>query len=85
MIEEEFTRKLIKPSEEGLEVDLDETAILKADKSALASYYSTLLQSGVLCIDEVRSELGYSQIGLDKHIIPYTDITQNEVKKNGDK
>lgn len=85
MIEEEFTRKLIKPSEEGLIIDLDETAILKTDKQALASYYGTLLQNGVLCIDEVRKELGYSPIGATEHIIPYTDITQNNVKNGGNK
>ena len=87
MIEEEFTRKLIKPSEEGLEVNLDETAILKADKSAMASYYSTLLQNGVLCVNEVRKELGFSPIeGGDKHTVAYTDISQNTIgeKKNED-
>lgn len=80
MVEEEFTRKLIKPSEEGLEVNLDETAILKADKSAIASYYGTLLDKGILCVNEVRKELGYSPIkGGDKHTIAYTDITQNQL------
>lgn len=80
MVEEEFTRKLIKPSEEGLEVNLDETAILKADKSAIASYYSTLLQNGVLCVNEVRRELGFSPIeGGDKHTVAYTDISQNTI------
>ena len=87
MVEEEFTRKLIKPSEEGLEVNLDETAILKADKSAIASYYSMLLQNGVLCVNEVRRELGFSPIeGGDKHTVAYTDIAQNTIgeKKNED-
>ena len=87
MVEEEFTRKLIKPSEEGLEVNLDETAILKSDKSAMASYYSTLLQNGVLCVNEVRKELGFSPIeGGDKHTVAYTDIAQNTIgeKKNKD-
>ena len=32
MIQDEFTRKLIKPSEKGLYIDLDETFILKSDK-----------------------------------------------------
>ena len=78
MVEEEFTRKLTKPSEKNIQVNLDETAILKTDKSALAKYYSTLLQNGVLCVNEVRKELGLSPInGGDKHVIPYSKITDN--------
>lgn len=83
MIEEEFTRKLFKPSESDLEINLDETAILKTDKSAEAGYYSTLLTNGVLCINEVRKMLGYSPIeGGDKHLIAYTDVEQNTINKD---
>ena len=86
MIEEEFTRKLFKPSESNLRVNLDETALLKTDKTALASYYGTLLDKGILCINEVRTELGYSTIeGGDKHLIAYTDIKQNTINDNGNK
>ena len=78
LVEEEFTRKLFKPSESNLVIDLDETALLKTDKSALAGYYSTLLDKGVLCCNEVRKELGYSPIdGGDKHMIAYTKIEDN--------
>lgn len=78
LVEEEFTRKLFKPSENNLVIDLDETALLKTDKSALAGYYSTLLDKGVLCCNEVRKELGYSPIeGGDKHMIAYTKIEDN--------
>ncbi len=80
MVEEEFTKKLLKPSESNLEINLDETAILRTDKAALASYYGTLLDKGILCINEVREELGYGEIeGGDKHLIAYTDINQNTV------
>ena len=86
MIEEEFTRKLLKPSENNLTITLDETALLKTDKTALASYYSTLLDKGILCINEVRKELGYSVInGGDKHLIAYTDIKQNTINEDGNK
>lgn len=82
MIEEEFTRKLFKPSESNLSINLDETAILRTDKQALASYYGTLLDRGILCINEVRKELGYSEVeGGDKHILPYTDISQNTINQ----
>lgn len=82
MCEEEFTRKLFKPSEKNLVVNLDETALLKTDKTALAQYYGSLLDKGVLCINEVRKELGYSPIeGGDKHLIAYTKIEDNTLNK----
>ena len=85
MVEQEFSKKLLKPSESNLEVQLDETAILKTDKQALANYYSTMLQNGVLCVNEVRAELGFSEIeGGDKHIIPYTKIDDNQINNKQD-
>ena len=84
MVEQEFTKKLFKPSESGLEVQLDETAILKTDKQALANYYSTLVTNGILSINEIRKELGYSEIeGCDKLILPYTKIEDNTINNNG--
>lgn len=83
MIEEEFTRKLFRPSESNLKINLDETAILKTDKQALASYYGSMLQNGILCINEVRKELGYNEIeGGDKHLISYTKIDDNIINKS---
>lgn len=83
MIENEFNRKLLKPSEYNLSINLDETALLKTDKTAQATYYGTLIDKGILCINEVRKELGYSAIeGGDKHIIPFTDIAQNTINNN---
>ena len=83
LIEEEFTRKLFKSSEKNLYVNLDETALLKTDKTALADYYTKLLDKGVLCVNEVRKELGYSNIeGGDKHLIAYTKIEDNVINKN---
>lgn len=80
LIEEEFNRKLLKPSEFNLKIELDTTALIKSDKTATASYYSTLLDKGVMCINEVRKELGYNKIdGGDTHLIAYTDIAQNTI------
>lgn len=82
MCEEEFTRKLCKPSESNIIVNFDETALLKTDKTALANYYGSLLDKGVLCINEVRKELGYSEIeGGDRHLIAYTKIDDNTINK----
>ncbi len=80
MIEQEFTRKLFKPSESTLSINLDETTILRTDKEKQAQYFATLLDKGVLSPNEVRKELGYSEVdGLDKHIVAYTDISQNTI------
>lgn len=80
MIEQEFTRKLLKPSESNLSINLDETYLLRTDKTALASYYTSLLNAGVLCVNEVRKELGLSEIeGGDKHMIAYTKVEDNTI------
>lgn len=82
MIEQEFTRKLFKPSEGDLSINLDETSILKTDKEKQANYFATLLDKGVLSPNEVRKELGYSDVeGLDKHFVAYTDIETNTINK----
>lgn len=85
MVEQEFNRKLILPSEKNLEIRLDESYLMRTDKTAQAQYYSTMLDKGVFCINEVRAELGFTPVeGGDKHIIPYTDISQNVINKDID-
>lgn len=79
MVEEEFTRKLLS-NDEDLVINLDENYLLKIDKNTQANYYSTMLKNGVMCINEIRDEMGLSPIeGGDKHIIPYTDLNQNTI------
>lgn len=86
MMENEFNRKLLKPSETNLSITLETNEILRIDKAAQSNYYSSLINSGVLSINEVRKEIGYNGIGEDgeKHIIPYTDIATNTID-NGNK
>lgn len=81
LIEAEFNRKLIKPSEKSkFYVDFDENHIMFADKSATANYYSTLTKNGILSINEARHMLGFNPIeGGDDHIIPFTDVNQNKI------
>lgn len=86
MIEEEFTKKLFKEGETNLEINLDENLILRTDKTAQANYYSILLDKGILSVNEVRKELGYSEIeGGDAHTIAYTDINQNRIDTKEEK
>lgn len=84
MIEQEFNRKLLKPSESNLSINFDETILLRTNKKEEAEYYSLLLDKGILCINEVRNKMDLSPIdGGDKHIIAYTDIKQNTINDNG--
>lgn len=82
LIENEFNRKLLKPSERSkIYIDFDENHIMFADKSATANYYATLVKNGILNINEARHNLGYTPIeGGDKNIIAFTDINQNTIQ-----
>lgn len=80
MIENEFNRKLLKPSERKLNIILETNEILRTDKTAQANYYSTMLSNGIMSINEVRKELGYNPIeDGDQHVIPFTDLSQNTI------
>ena len=87
MIENEFNRKLLKQSEMNLSITLETNEILRTDKTAQSAYYSTLINSGVLSINEVRKELGYNGIGENgnKHLIPFSDVSQNTIENNNNK
>lgn len=82
LIECEFNRKLLKQSERAVySIDLDESYLLRTDKTSTASYLSTLVSSGILSINEARNQIGFSEIeGGDEHIIAYTDVNQNRVE-----
>ena len=86
LMEAEFNRKLIKPSERNTYViDFDENHIMFADKSATATFYSTLVKNGIMSINEARHNLGLTPMeGGDKLIIPFTDISQNTISENNE-
>ena len=57
-IELEFERKLYKPSEkDSIDVRFDTATLLRADKQALASYYQTLFNIGVVSPNDIRKQL----------------------------
>lgn len=87
LIETEFERKLLTDTEKSVfSIDLDESYLLRADKTSTASYLSTLVSGGILSINEARAQLGFGEIeGGDKHIIAYTDVNQNTVEGNKEK
>lgn len=80
MMESELNRKL---GSDNLYIDLDEKYIMTTDKQAEANYITTLINSGVICINEGRKMIGLGPIeGGDKHIIAYTKIDDNTINKS---
>jgi HK97 family phage portal protein len=82
MIEQELNRKLV-GSGSNISINLDETEILRTNKQETSSYYSSMLNAGVLSINEVRKELGYNSVdGGDSHNIPYSDTSKTNINQN---
>lgn len=74
LMEDEFNRKLFKPSEVGKKmIDFDFSVLVQTDKKTEAEYYDNLLKNGILSINDVRSKLGFEPIsseeGGDAHFI----------------
>ena len=87
MIEHEFSRKMFSPQSQGkYKIDVDENSMLRMSKSAQAAFFSSMIERGILSINECRSELGYESLGrdFDSHIIPFTDISMNTINNNSD-
>ncbi len=85
MIEHEFSRKMFSPQSQGkYKIDIDENNLLRLSKSQQAAFFSSMIERGILSINECRLELGYESIGQegDKHIIAYTDIEQNTINNS---
>ena len=50
------------------------------DKKTEATYYSTMVNNGLMTRAEVREKLGLKFIeGSDKLVVPFTDINQNTI------
>jgi len=78
IFESELNRKLCHRS--NVEIDFDESFLLKTDKSVQASYLNTLVGGGILTVNEARAKLGLLPVeGGDSLIIPYTKIEDNTV------
>lgn len=80
LIENELKRKLIKPSEKGLYIDLDAGFILKSDKTSQANYLATLKNAGIITPNEARQQLGLNPIdGGDAIMVNFTKIEDNVI------
>ena len=85
LIEEEFNRKLIRPSQRSqVFIDFDEDKLAFSDKTSTANYLTTLTKNGIISINDARKSLGYQpKEGCDDLIIPYTDVNANKVNGDG--
>lgn len=78
LFEEEINRKLIVDSSQY--IDFDETELLKGDKASLAEFYTKLVSTAIISVDEARVKLGWNPMGTEYSsslIIPYTKIEDN--------
>lgn len=84
VIEDEFTRKLF-PNNDYY-VDVDETEFVRMQGKDASEYYSKLVSSGIITVNEARNKLGYEKVNEgDKLFIPYTDISQNTIGNDSEK
>ena len=85
LLENEFSRKLLKGTETNFHIDLDENYLLRADKTATASYYSTMVNNGILTRNEARRELGLNPIdGGDTLTVAFSKVSDNTVTGDAD-
>ena len=73
IIEDEFSRKLFKPSQVGkYYVDFNYDVLLETDKKSQAEFYRQMVLNGILSINEIRGKLGFEPVegeGGDCHFI----------------
>lgn len=86
MLDEELSRKLLKPSERNVyEVELCTDEFMVSDKTATATYLSTLVNAGIITRNEARHIIKMQPIeGGDDLMVAYTDVSQNTIGKETD-
>jgi HK97 family phage portal protein len=80
--EEECWDKLLREREkdnESVIVEFDRRKLIRANLAARGTYYSTGLQNGWLCIDEVRDEEGYNPLPNNLGEKHYKQVNLQEV------
>lgn len=86
MMQDELNRKLVKPSESNVEIDIDETYLMKGDEQSESDYLTKLVSGGIMTINEARNRLGLNNVdGGDDIIMPYTKIEDNKLSMSENK
>ena len=85
LIEDEFNRKLFKPSEVGkYYIDFDFASIIGTDKKTEAEYYRTLVTNGLITISEARERLGFAPLDGEQYNETYMQLSYGSVKNIAD-
>ena len=82
--QEQIDRKLLNDST-TLYSDIDETKLMRGNRTSTASYITTLVNNGIITINEGREMIDMNRVeeeDADKLHIPFTDISQNEIGEN---
>ena len=83
MMQDEMNRKLVKPSESNIEIDIDETYLVKGDEKTESEYLTKLVAGGIMTINEARNRLGLNKVdGGDEIILAYSKIEDNKITDN---
>jgi HK97 family phage portal protein len=83
MVEAEFAKKLLNGNETNLKVILDTENYLRSNKASLSSYLTSLVQNGIMTVNEARKQLGLSEVeNGDNLLIAYSDTAQNTIGSN---
>lgn len=76
MIEEEFNRKLFKPSEVGeIGVHFDFSQALSTNRQAEGEYYRMMLTNGIMSINEIRGKIGLPKISSSAGDVHFVQIS----------
>lgn len=81
IIEEEFNRKIFKPSEVGkVGISFNYSRALRTNRKDQAEYYRTLLTNGIMSLNEVRGELSLPRIDSAEGDAHYIQLSYGNMK-----
>lgn len=81
LIEDEFNRKIFRPSEIGkIYIDFDYTALIGTDKKTEAEYFRTLITNGLCTVNEARVKLGFAPLDGDEYNETFLQLSYGTVK-----
>ena len=64
---------------------METNELLRINKQSQAAYYQTMVNSGILSINEVRKDLGFNPIdGGDEHHIAFSSTDKNLIGSDGE-
>ena len=85
LIEDEFNRKIFRPSEVGkIYIDFDYSTLMSTDKKSEAEYYRTLITNGLATINECRVKLGFTPLDGDEFNTSFMQLSYGSVKNIND-